>query len=69
MKVSEIIDKWPCVPSNEMCYCGHTRSQHAALMLGMELVDVGHGQCEEQGCRCLKFTWHSFVSPVRAADA
>lgn len=52
--VREIID--------ELCYCGHFRSQHAGLP-----PIQGHGVCLAKGdkksrpCICPKFTWAKFI--------
>jgi len=39
---------------DEMCTCGHLKSQHA----GHALIE-GHGSCNE--CDCRKFTWEKWV--------
>jgi hypothetical protein len=43
---------------DEMCYCGHTRSQHNDLYAGIPGAD-GKGNCKE--CECARFTWKEFI--------
>ena len=38
---------------DEVCTCGHLKSQHAGLN--------GHGICTEEGCECAQFTWEKWV--------
>lgn len=40
----------------ELCYCGHLRSQHK------DTLAVGHGACTK--CACRKFTWKAFVNKL-----
>lgn len=43
-------------PMDEMCTCGHFRSDHS----GADVPGLrGHGYCKV--CECSKFTWKSFV--------
>jgi hypothetical protein len=35
---------------DEKCVCGHLKFQHSGIL------PLGHGYCEVQDCKCLKFT-------------
>lgn len=41
---------------DEMCTCGHLKSEHADLVDGF-IPDAG--ECEQ--CDCVRFTWESFI--------
>jgi len=38
---------------DEMCRCGHKRSEHN------DTLARGHGNCKK--CKCVKYTWTSFI--------
>ena len=40
---------------DELCACGHMRSQHR------DSPAWGHAECSGRGCPCCKFTWREFV--------
>jgi len=44
---------------DEMCTCGHLKSQHNPTKLKVLAEIEGHGKCTV--CDCKKFTWKSFV--------
>lgn len=47
---------------DEMCYCGHLRSNHEdPALLPFPGLAPGHGKCSDESCDCVKFTWKSFV--------
>jgi len=49
---------------DEMCECGHLRSEHLPYR---PAVAAGHGRCTE--CDCGKFTWACFVLAVEEGGA
>jgi len=49
-KVKEMLKDKSKEMVDETCVCGHLKFQHNGIL------PLGHGQCEVQGCKCLKFT-------------
>lgn len=47
-------------PAKAMCTCGHIgacpKSDHQDSKL-----ELGHGRCKVEGCKCQRFTWKGFV--------
>jgi hypothetical protein len=54
----ELVDgKWRVCVVDELCTCGHKRSEHSPRGIH-ESLD-GHGPCDE--CDCFKFTWKGWI--------
>lgn len=47
------------VAINEMCSCGHLRTEHKDNVYSKEVKAEGHGNCKK--CDCKRFTWTGFV--------
>ena len=45
----------PASVVDEMCWCGHLKSQHNPTIV------PGHGSCAVRPCDCTKFTWKTNV--------
>ena len=46
-------------PTDELCQCGHLRSEHLALPDVPPPYGEGKGLCPK--CSCQRFTWKEFV--------
>jgi hypothetical protein len=51
---------------DEMCECGHLRSEHGSLTLPIKHSNKrvrvhDHGSCCASGCACTRFTWTRFI--------
>ena len=46
---------------DELCVCGHKKSEHCSLYSDRErgFVAKGHGKCKK--CSCPKFTWNAYI--------
>ena len=53
-----VIDDKSVVVEDELCDCGHLRSEHNTLIPNIPSLE-GHGACQK--CRCIKFTFHKFI--------
>jgi len=40
---------------DEMCACGHKRSDHC------DRYETGHGACQFVRCSCEQFSWQAFI--------
>ncbi len=47
-------------PTDEMCICGHLRSEHNDLDYNNPAA-IGKSNCSKSSCGCPRFTWSSFV--------
>lgn len=62
----------PALIMDELCVCGHKRSQHMAKtheLLGYVIPKdfEGHGECRE--CLCEQFKWKAFIYKTGAIIA
>jgi hypothetical protein len=60
-----IIERTGEVIADELCNCGHNRSEHydqgGVVMDGEIIGFYGHGGCSIDGCQCNHYRWERFI--------
>jgi len=51
-------EKMPKI-KDEMCYCGHLKSEHEYHVGANTPANKGMGKCTK--CACFKFTWCAYI--------